>query len=714
MAPALSRLYSALLPVLLLLLLAVSLYLLIILVQDAAAFARYQIWVLGFNLVLLILFVVLIIRNTVYLRRRRAAGKSGARLTIKLAKNFIVFALVPAAVVYAFSSWMLNRGIDSWFSADVEQALQDALELSRHSLNLQLNQYQKQLEPLLKELAEVPDDLIEYQLSGYIKKTNASEFLVLGGDQHIISAVTSDVSNLLPDLPTQAVLRQVFNGERYLGIDPVKHRGLYARLVFPVPRPEAMTEIRVFQALYPVSERANTFAGNVQDTYQRYNQLEFLRDALRQNFTVILSLVLVSGILYAVWASFFSARRLMRPISMLTEATRAVGAGKLDTQLQKTSRDDFGALIESFNHMTQSLSEARDTSAHSRRQLETQRTYLHTVLGSISSGVLSMDRQFVLKTANPAAGKILYATFDSLIDQVVFSSITGSVARFFEKLKPCLDGGSDTWEEQFNLTLNGTYKSLLCRGTKMSNGGYVVVFDDITQIVQAHRETAWGEVARRLAHEIKNPLTPIHLSADHLRKKLLPKLHTSDQEFVDRSVRTIVEQVKAMKQMVDEFSQYSRPAALKLKPLQLNFLVNEVLDLYQSAEVRIEVDLSAVELWVAGDGPRLRQLVHNLLKNAVEAVALQSDGHIFVATRIKQDDNTMVEIETSDNGPGFDATLLANLFEPYVTTKNKGKGLGLAIVKKIVEEHHGQVNVSNRRQGGASVIVSLPRIESEV
>ncbi len=701
---------TALLIIILSVLLATSLALLAGLVNDSAMFDRYRHLLFGFNILLLTVFSVLIAGNMIALIRKLSRKQPGSRLTSKLTFLFVLLTLIPAAVLYMFSSWLIEEGVDSWFNVKIETALDDALDLSRHSLDTQLEQYRRLAEPMVAELNNTPDELASYVLSSLLEQSGASEMMLLGENQNVIASVGTDEASPLPELPPAEALSETSQGRPYLGIDPIENSGLFARLVFPLAQTETVTGTRLFQVLYPVSERVNTLAASVQGTYREYDRLFYLRDALKQMLIIVLTLVLLSSVLYAVWIAFYSAKRLMRPIVMLTNATRDVAEGKLGVQIDMPPRDDLGQLVDAFNEMTTCLAQARDADEHSQRLLEDQRAHLHTVLERIWSGVLSLDNEFKLTTANQAAEEILGVPFGKLLNRPLNSATDNpALNNLCGHLMPLLKSGDSEWEREFNLPIGEEYKTLICHGAIMSNGGYVVVFNDITAVVQAHRETAWEEVARRMAHEIKNPLTPIQLAAERLRSKLADNLQSDDADFVNRCTRTIVEQVESMKTMVNEFSQYARNLPSELTPLEINRVVREVCELYRSGapSFHLELELSAENPSVAGDEARLRQLLHNLLKNAAEALEGHDNARVTVATRVRHTTPAAVDVEVTDNGLGFQEDIMKRLFEPYVSSKPKGNGLGLAIVKKIVEEHNGKIKVSNLAGGGASVTVTL-------
>lgn len=417
----------------------------------------------------------------------------------------------------------------------------------------------------------------------------------------------------------------------------------------------------------------------------------------------------------AVIAAFHTARRLVAPVADIARGTRAVAEGDYEQQLPLPKHDDeLAFLVASFNAMTRRIARARDAATRSQLAVETQRNYLETVLGRLSSGVIALDAEHRLRTANPAARQIL--DLGNMEDQ---GPTLARIER--ERLADpwSRDGAPPDrqWRRlarEVELDRGETRQTLMCRGSTLplpdsEQRGHVVVFDDITSLITAQRNAAWGEVARRLAHEIKNPLTPIQLSAERLRHKLLAKADENDARVIDRSTRTIIQQVEAMKAMVNDFSDYARSAGIRAEPIELDRLVQEVLDLYRSAgNTALEVDLDAPKAFIRGDPLRLRQVVHNLIKNAQEALDGRADACIQVASRIVRDgDGETIELTVTDNGPGFDERLFERLFEPYVTTKAKGTGLGLAIVKKIIEEHRGVIRVDNRGPG-ASIKIHLP------
>lgn len=710
----------SLLPVLgIFVMLLVSLYLLGDATQNAARFGHQYIGLLLFNTLLLIALVALLGINLVGLIRQVVSRQPGSRLTLRLMLISVALAVVPAAIVYVFSIKMLDRGIDSWFDVRVEHALEDALDLGRSSLDLVMRQLKQQTEPMVRYLTDVPDALTPISLHDLRRDSGAVELTLFGADSRIIATSSEMSSAIVPSLPSDTVMRLASEG--YVGLDPSKGFGLRVRLVFPVPATADNPEPRFLQALYPLTDRIGVLAGSVERAFSRYDELIYLREPLKQSFMVTLSVVLLLALLFAAWAAFYSARRLMAPISELAEGTKAVAQGEYHKRLPVGSKDDLGLLVASFNQMTERLSAARDAAERSQVLVESQRAYLQALLEHLSSGVMSLDARRTLRTVNAAANHILGINLESNAGRTLaeLAREHPMLARFCETLEPLIATATREWQEQVVLFSTHGRKILICRGAPLPadsglSGGHVLVFDDVTALVQAQRDAAWGDVARRLAHEIKNPLTPIQLSAERLRRKLLPQLDRGDAEVVDRATHTIVQQVESMKTMVNAFGDYARPPAMQVVPLNLNKLILEIAELYQSNPIhaRLELNLDNPDPHIEGDAVRIRQLLHNLIKNALEALEGNRQGRLRIGTRhIADAGGEFVDLRITDNGPGFPAELMDRLFEPYVTSKIKGNGLGLAIVKKIVEEHGGVVWAQNT-DDGASVRIRLLSLQA--
>ena len=686
------------------LLLLLSWFSLSSLVQNSNLFDQYHAWFLGFNLLMLVVLSSLVIVNFVRLVQDLYSKRFGAKLRFRLSSLLTLSILVPAIAVYAFSSQMLEEGIDSWFNVDVENALNNSLELGNWSLNMQLRRMHQDVEMMAEEISSTPAELSSFVLRSLSDEKGLSEITLLNTNREIIASYGQDMENILPVLLPEDVMLKVLQGEPYVGLDVLRDN-FYARLVLPVDSEEMLGSKRLLQVLYPMPERVNRLTRNVEEAYDEYKNLIFLRDALKQSFKLTLILVLLFGILFAIWAAFFYARRLIAPIVQLAKGTRDISAGKLDTYINIPIKDELGELVASFNSMVHKLNQAKKTADSSRIQLEEQRAYLETVLKHLSSGVLSLDKNLKLKTANDTASEILSVSLENLIDQPMQYTSTGEwLEKFSTTLKENLAKAKDQWQWEVDLCVAEKNKTLFCRGAQLPDGGYVVVMNDITDLVQAQRDRVWKDVARRMAHEFKNPLTPIRLSAERLKNKLKTQLDDQSSAFLERSTDTIIHQVDAMGRIVNEFRQFSQgDAPLKLKEIDLHALINELVDFYDySGKINIKWQPCNHSAIINGDETRLRQLLHNLLTNALEALEQTSKPQVHISTTMPKPD--IIQITLKDNGPGFSSDVIENAFEPYVTTKEKGQGLGLAIVKKIVEEHQGGIYITNADDNKGSII----------
>jgi len=511
-----------------------------------------------------------------------------------------------------------------------------------------------------------------------------------------------------------------------VSLEPQAEGGYLVRTAVPLGSDGQARGMLVVQAIYPVAERIGALADTLQAAYQQFGEKDYLRKPLKASFILTLTVVLLLSLLAAWYGAIFTAQRLVQPIQDLVKGTRAVAQGDLDTRLPLTSHDEMGFLVHSFNDMTKRLRRAREDQQRAQQAAEKERANLAVILARLSTGVISLEPDLRVRTANPAATTILGEGLEACVGRGLETLGEGDdlLRQFAEACRTRLAAGDVEWREQFTFQAGTARRNLMCACTPLpgegggeGHGGFVLVFDDITVMLQAQREAAWGEVARRLAHEIKNPLTPIRLSAERMRHKLLPSMNEKDAQLLDRGTETIVQQVEAMKEMVNAFSEYARAPRFEMAEVSLNQLVTEVTDLYRAQfagrGVTLDVRLGPAVTSVVADRGRLRQLLHNLLTNAVEALEGQPDGAITVATRItERNGDEVAEVCVEDNGPGFQRELMGRVFDPYVTTKPRGTGLGLAIVRKIVEEHGGHVEADNRTGGGARVRIELPMNET--
>ncbi len=722
---ALKRTGSGIAPVVVLfVLLLASLYMMSSATQNSAEFGRLYSVLLVVNVLELVLLVGLITANLYRLVRQYRAGVVGSRLTARLVVIFVILSVVPVSLVYYFSLDFLRRGIDSWFDVRIEKALGDALELSRTALDARMRDLLRQTELMAREMEDIPNGQVIFDMDKLRQRSGASDLTLLTPQGRILVISSDDPTMASPTQPSEAILQRVRQGITYVGLDPIRDTGLYVRTVVTVPGLNPGSPPRLLQGLFPVAGRMSELAEGVQSVYARYQELGYMREPLKFSFTLTLSLVLWLSVLMAVWAAFFSARRLTEPVRVLALGTRAVAAGDYDQRLPLLpSHDELGFLVQSFNDMTRKISLARDEAQRSHQQAETQRAYLEAVLDRLSSGVLTLDGQHILRTANIAASQVLGADLNDKIIGEPLDQLGGvypHLGGFAKALAPHLIGTPREWREEVVLFGAGGRQVLMCRGAPLSDtegetGGHVIVFDDITNLIQAQRDAAWGEVARRLAHEIKNPLTPIQLSAERLRHKYLKTMNAEDADVLDRSTHTIIQQVQTMQEMVKAFSDYARAPKLMLHPLDLNRLINEVLDLYRGdARLRTKARLDPQLPRIEADAGRFRQLLHNLIKNALDAIGENAGCCVTITTQwLHEPDFQSVELRVQDNGPGITPEILVRLFEPGVSSKAKGGGLGLAIVKKIVEEHGGLVWAENVPGDGACIVVRLPLQSAE-
>lgn len=680
--------------------------------QDSSGLGGMYSWLLLANIIGILLMLMLVGANVHSLIRQLRKRKAGSRLTLRMVFLFVFLTLTPVVVVFFYSMEFLHQNIDSWFDVKIDSAMEDALKLSRASLDQRMQSLAKQTVSMADELEDIPDSMVAIELGELLDISMASELTLISKQSRIIASSSVNPGVIVPNLPDNSILLQIRQGKSYVGFDLDNDEGIRIRVIEPVP-----SDDRYLQALYPFPVKIRQLAETVESAYAHYKEMSYLRNSLKMSFTLTLSLVLLLSLLASVWIAFISIRRIVAPVKELVQATQSVAAGNYEQRLRVSSKDELGFLVESFNNMTDYISRARDQASQSQFEAENQRAYLETLLGKLTSGVLSFDADMCLKTANQAAEKILNADIQNYSGEplVALSVHYPYLDNLFEILNRNLSQAQSTWEESVSfLGPNGRQK-LLCRGTPLfstlgGRAGAVMVFDDVTDLLQAQTNAAWSEVARRLAHEIKNPLTPIQLSAERLKHKLHEKLAPSEAEMLDRATRTIVQQVEALKTMVNAFSDFARSPKIQKELLNVNDMLGEVLALYQAPRgVRFELKLGEGLPGVEADPVRLRQVFHNLIKNAQEAVVDNVEGKIMIQSKsIVAGGGNYVEILVRDNGIGVDPREVDRIFEPYITDKAKGTGLGLAIVKKIIEEHGGLIWVDPDYRTGCGFVIRLP------
>jgi nitrogen fixation/metabolism regulation signal transduction histidine kinase len=697
-----------------------ALVLLAITSVDSAQFGTWRLWVLIGSVVGVVVLALLLTRKLAQLMRNYRQLAPGARLTGRTVLLFGPLVVVPLVIVYLFSLEFLNRGVDSWFRIEVRQGLSDALALSRSALDLRMREVADRNSAFAESLTLLSDGEALSRLDDERRESSALELVLYGADGRVIGASSETLPASMPPAPADELLRQVASGEPFVSLEP-QSRGQYLiRTAAPLGSTISGKGPRFLLAIHEVPPRLAALAEAVQTSYSRYGNIADQREPLLAGFRLTLTLVLLAVMLAALYGAIFSAQLLFKPIQDLMEGTRAVAKGDLGTRLPLSTRDEMGFLVQSFNDMTKRLRRAREEAERNQRAVEGERTRLATILGRLSSGVMVFDREGVLRTANESAGTILGPGLADRIGANVVE-LAGAdertlLGQFARLLARHFAAGHNDFREQFDLQGPAGRRHLMCAAVPLALGAgselpdHVVVFDDITALLTAQREAAWGEVARRLAHEIKNPLTPIQLSAERMRRRYLGVMTGQDAEVIDRATHTIVQQVESMKRMVNAFSEYARAPDVHLTAFSLNQLVREVCELYrpQNSAVRVEVDLDPRLEDIRADRGRIRQILNNLLANAQEALELAASGLIEVRTRLVQNGGDLAELVVADNGPGFAREILDRAFDPYVTSKPRGTGLGLAIVKKIAEEHGGSIVANNRVSGGAELCLRLP------
>jgi nitrogen fixation/metabolism regulation signal transduction histidine kinase len=687
------------------------------LAQDSEDFSRALPWILLINLVGIALLLLLILVSVFRLTRDYRRHVPGSRLKARMMIMLVVLAVTPLLIVYAFAVQFINRGIDSWFDVDVEQGLVSALELSQTALSLQMRDHLGDVQNMARYLEGSDRTDVVGELGDLRRQSEAAELTIFAANDQILVTSSENPALTVPRPPTDEVIFQLRQGDPYLSLEPQAEGRFEILAAASLSSETPGGEPRILQARFEVEQELSVLANLVGESYEQYTELSYLREALKTNFTVMLTIVLLVTLFAAVYGAFFSAKRLVVPIQQLMTGTRAVARGDFDTRLPIPAQDEIGFLINSFNDMTQRLARARKQASLSQQQVESERRKVEVILARLSTGVVSLETDLRIRTANRSAGAILGLDLDAHLGEslVKLSETNPLLAQFLSVSRSHLDRGDYEWREQIVLRGEVGRRVLMCACTALSGeqddpGGYIVVFDDITALLQAQRDAAWGEVARRLAHEIKNPLTPIQLSAERLRRRYLGA-HFADSELLDRATHTIIQQVEAMKEMVNAFSEYARTPDMDLSRFDLNDLISEVAELYLHREqplsltMELDPDLPNIE----ADEGRMRQVLHNLIRNALEAMEQQTTEVLNISTQhLLLDGAEVVEIEVCDNGPGFLDDIVDQVFDPYVTSKVKGTGLGLAIVKKLIEEHGGQITARNGERGGAEIVILLP------
>jgi nitrogen fixation/metabolism regulation signal transduction histidine kinase len=657
---------------------------------------------------------------------RYRRGLFGSRLMARLALAFILMTVIPVALIYLVSFQFIGRSVESWFAVPVERALDSGLSLGRASLDTQLSELTQKARAIGVALADTQPSAWSSRLDRLREQLDVQEALVVTGGRNLLVAVGARLL-LVPDLPSPAALRQVRQVRSFAAIETVEgERGaassrMQMRVIVPINAQGLTLDEGAYLQLISVlpAPLAQHFEA-VEQGRRDLQALSLAREGLNRIFAVTLTLIFLLTVFAAIASAFLLAGWLTGPLSMLAAGTRAVAEGDFRPVKAYSGRDELGVLTQSFNRMTRQLEEARELVERNRQALEQARARLSSILSNLTAGVIVLDAHWDLILANPGALAILRLPLERSLPTPIaavprLAGIAPEIRLAFNELEA---SGSASWQRQFVLPPEPVIgerqggwdadQTILARGSMLPGQGYVVVFDDLTEVLSAQRSVAWAEVARRLAHEIKNPLTPIQLSAERLVMRLADKLPAPESELLAKSARTIVDQVAALKHLVDEFRDYARLPSANLRPLDLNALIDDVLRLYANTGKRVALQVSLGEGLPAllGDAPQLRQVIHNLVRNALEATERVAEPLIQLGTESISlpDGKVAVRLLVRDNGGGFAPAMLARAFEPYVTTKARGTGLGLAIVRKIIEEHGARIDIGNIGTAEGSVI----------
>jgi two-component system, NtrC family, nitrogen regulation sensor histidine kinase NtrY len=704
---------SPLIVFILLILLFLSLQMISSATVDSQLFGRIYYFLIIINIITLILFFLLIANQSWKLYKQYKQQIPGSRLTLRMVLTFVTLVILPTTILYFFSIQFIQRSIDSWFDASVEHALKDAMNLSKAAVDDKKKAHLKEIKRLVKDLQEEKRSITVLTLSEIREKSGAEDVTLLSSRGKLLASTSEEEGEIIPDIPESELLLPLQQGSDYVHVD-LSDDGYQGIRVLVRLAVNNSTEFFILQALYPLNSHQRKMAASVQQAYTEYSELVYLRNPLKYTFSLTLSLVLLLGLLSAIWAAFVFAKRLSSPIRDLAEGTRAVAEGNYHQPIPMLDSGDLGQLVESFNKMTRQLSKTHSQLEESNVHTEAQRAYLEVILRNLTSGIICLDESKKIQRLNPEASHILdidaeqYVGFH--IHDLSFSE--PKLEPLVEKILTFMDGGMERWREEITLIHNTKKMIIICRANILPDKGSVIVLEDVTALIQAQKNAAWGEVARRLAHEIKNPLTPIQLSAERINHKFKRKMEKQDGETLNRLTNTIVSQVDNMKELVKAFSEYAKLPKLNIAPLQINSLIMDVLDMYRTlSDLTIKTSLDEENIYIEADSGKIRQVLHNLIKNALEAMADNSEKCLFIGLKILHNHQT-VQLCVEDCGMGIKEVLLSNIFDPYVTEKSKGSGLGLAIVKKIVEEHGGTIRAENIVKdgiiSGSRFIISLP------
>jgi len=713
---------------------------------------RLQFWITIVGIAGIVLLIFFLLTNGYSLYRQYSRNEIGSILTSKMVVIFFLLTVIPFSSIYFFSIQFLSKGVDSWFDVRIEQTVKDSLLLSKTALEGIKEEITSDVESYAKNLrSSINRSSLLRDLDDIRELEDYVELSLYTDDGRILAFSSVDSANMLPDTPVDEVFSELRINQTYTSLEPIAKNTQQFRVVVPIRVNELGRQFYGLQAIKLLPLRYASLASSVETANSQYEQMVFARAPLKFSLIVTLSLISLASLLFSILAAVYLSRRMVAPISNLAAGTRKIAEGNYGSHLPVTTSDELGILTYSFNHMSSKIDEAQKAAAVSQTETERQRGYLEAVLTNLSSGVFSFDKDQRLQISNSAASEILGVDLQSELGSNVeqLSQNNYQTEHFFNLIAAGISSGQREWQDEITLLGKHGRQILIMRGTLLttesltteslttesltsepvaqssgatksnsitdSQTSYVVVFDDVTNLIQAQRDAAWGEVARRLAHEIKNPLTPIQLSAERIKNKFADHVDGDLRETLDRSTRTIVQQVESMKEMVNAFSSYAQPVRAKLVQLDVNRLIRDIVELHTSSlrniELKLELEPELPE--IKANASALRQVFNNLIINASHAVENEPDGQIIIRSEIASKvTGKYVDIMFIDNGVGIPDDIRDSLFDPYVSSKAKGSGLGLAIVKRIVEEHSGSVWTNdadtNHKQSGTEMHLRLP------
>ena len=717
--------------------------------SNTEFFDNYFIWLYAANVVIGICLTLVILTLVTVIAIRWRKGRFGTRLVAKLAMIFALVGVVPGLILYGVSLQFVSRSIETWFDVQVESALDAGLELGRVTLRVAQEEILAEGNYIAEQIVAVPSGTSSEQVAAIVMKARnqfgIQEVSLFNIGRNLILTSEARPKKYFP-APSPDVIADAFRKKGATFIDQIEadggQRGYRVRAIVPIVRkkqaPGKDVEDKYFLQLVrfiPGPLAKNIVA--VESAYGDYQEKSLGRTGLRKMFVGTLTLTLFFALFVAVTLALILGRQLARPLLMLLKGTQAVAQGDLSPKPELDTGDELGMLTRQFNVMTRQL-------ADTRTSLQESKSFLETVLGNLTAGVCIFDKNFNMVSSNAGADRIFGQDLTQmdgrpLSDSPSLVEFDQAIKEGFATMKLAVGvEGSQTakdkntsapvWQKQIQLHSTNEFENepgvtLFIRGTELTADLRMVVFDDITDVVSAQRSIAWSEVARRLAHEIKNPLTPIQLSAERLQHKLAGKLSPEQEEMMNRSTETIIGQVQAMKQMVNDFRDFAKTPSPQLKPVSINTLTQEILGLYEGSPIKTRLDPRSPN--IMGDPTQLRQIIHNLLQNAQDATleGIHQSEPVEVKTELvpygelNGVPQNAVRLTISDSGSGFPAKILARAFEPYVTTKSKGTGLGLAVVKKIVDDHGAKIEIRNRMQAdeviGAQVSILFMNLAKE-